>query len=146
MSYFRSNWNPPENKQPKQPKEKKVKEIKPKKEKQPKPEPEPKKELTESEYIQSLIDEKDDIIDKHFQEIENIQKVINALKAKQINDIVLNERNILVSKISNKLIKMKDKTKEEKDEMYNEMIKDIKKYDKYFEIDSTKLLNYDLKY
>ncbi len=41
---------------------------------------------------------------------------------------------------------MKDKTKEEKEELYNDMMKDIKKYDKHFEIDSNKLLGYDLKY
>jgi len=137
---FRPNWNPPTKpiKLPKQPKQKKVKE--------PKPEPEPPKELTEEEYIKQLIDEKEDIIDFKFNEISELQKIINALKAKQLNDIVLNERCILVSKISNKLAKMKDKTKEDKEELYQNMIKDIKKFDKYFEIDSTKLLGCDLKY
>ncbi len=145
MSYFRPNWNPPV-KQPKPPKAKKEKTPKAKKEKTPKPEPEPPKELTEAEYVQKLIDEKEDLIDSKFQEIEDIQKVVNALKAKHLNEIVLNERCILVNKISNKLIKMKDKTKEEKEELYNEMMKDIKKYDKHFEIDSNKLLGCDLKY
>lgn len=143
MSYFRPNWNPPQkqSKPEKQPKQKKAK-----KEKEPKPEPEPPKELTEAEYVEKLIDEKETIIDAKFKEIEEIQKIINALKAKQLNEIVFNERCVLVNKISNKLIKMKDKTKEEKEELYNDMMKDIKKYDKHFEIDSNKLLGYDLKY
>ena len=144
MSYFRPNWNPPNKKEAKPPKQ--ITQPKVKKEKTPKPEPEPPKELTEAEYIQKLIDEKETIIDSKFKEIEEIQKVVNALKAKQLNEIVLNERCILVNKISNKLIKMKDKTKEEKEELYNEMMKDIKKYDKHFEIDSNKLLGCDLKY
>ena len=143
MSYFRPNWNPQEKspkqqKQPKQPKEKKVKE--------PKPEPEKPKELTEQEYIDKLINDKEDIIDAKFKEIEDLQKVVNSLKAKQLNDIILNERCILVNKISNKLIKLKDKTKEERDDLYNEMMKDIKKFDKYFEINIDKLLGCDLKY
>ncbi len=145
---FRQNWipenlkdNKKRHKEPKQPKE-----PKPKKIKEPKPEPEPPKELTEEEYIQKLIDEKEDILDVKFNEINELQKVINAFKAKQLNDIVLNERCVLVSKISNKLSKMKDKPKEDKEELYNDMIKDIKKYDKYFEIDQSKLLGCDLKY
>lgn len=143
MTYFKPNWNPSEVKQPKQKKEKAPKQ---KKEKAPKPEPEPPKELTEQEYVQTLIDEKQEAIDTKFSEIEEIQKVVNALKAKQLNDIVLNERCLLVNKVSNKLIRMKDKSKEEKEEFYNDMMKNIKKYDKYFEINNEKLLGCDLKY
>ena len=147
MSYFRvNNWNPPEKKQKqlKQPKQ-----SKPKKEKapkQPKPEPEPPKVLTPAEYVESLIKEKEDAIDSKFGEIEVLQKVINALKARQLNDIILNERCILVNKVSNKLIKMKDKNKEEREKIYNDMMNDIKKFDEYFDIISDKLLGCLLKY
>ena len=139
MSYFKPNWNPKEDKNKKTPKQPKQKQPKP-----PKPEPEPAKELTEQEYINLLIEEKEDIIDKKMNEIEEIQKDVNSLKTKQGLEILLNERRVLVSKLMAKLPK-KDKTEDEKKELYDEMIKDIKKFDKHFDIKPEQLTSCDLR-
>lgn len=122
---------------------KKVKKLKQLKEIKSKPS-KVEKNLSETEYIENLIQEKIKLIDSKTAEIHEIQKVINSLNNKQLNEDVLNERCILINKISNKLIKLKDKSN--KEALYNEMMKDIDKFDKYFDIDSNKLLGCDLKY
>lgn len=122
---------------------KKVKKLKQLKEIKSKPS-KVEKNLSETEYIENLIQEKIKLIDSKTAEIHEIQKVINSLNNKQLNEDILNERCILINKISNKLIKLKDKSN--KEALYNEMMKDIDKFDKYFDIDSNKLLGCDLKY
>ena len=122
---------------------KKVKNLKQNKEIKPK-QKKVEFELSESEYVENLIQDKIKLIETKSNEIVELQKVINSLNNKQLNEDILNERCILINKISNKLTKIKDKTN--KETLYNEMMKDIDKFDKYFNIDSNELLGCDLKY
>ncbi len=132
-------------KEEKQVKEKKQKEPKKPKEPKVKPIPEPEPELTPDEYIKSITDEKMKQINIKMSEIEELQKIINALKLKSDNDIILNERRAIISRIMSKLPK-KEKDKDEKELMFKDLAKDIKKYDEYFNITIEKLSNCDLKF
>jgi hypothetical protein len=78
-------------------------------------------------------------------EIENLQKIINSLKLKSDDEIILNERRAIISRIMSKLPK-NDKFKEEKEEMFKNLSKDIKKFDEHFNITSDKLSSCDLKF
>ena len=129
---------------PKEP-EKKQKEPKQKKIKEPKPEPEPEPELTPTEYVETILDDKLKQIKLKMMEIENLQKIINSLKFKSDDEIILNERRAIISRIMSKLPK-NDKFKEEKEEMFKNLSKDIKKYDEHFNITSDKLSSCDLKF
>ncbi len=135
-------------KKEKQSKTKKQKKEKPPKLVPPKPEPEAKKELTDEEFIDELIEEKEKIIDKKFEEIRELHLIIDAFKLRQNDDILLNERRVLVSKAMASLPKNKKKnmTEEQIEEHYKLMIEDIKKYDRFFKIDFAKLATCDLRY
>ena len=125
-------------------KEKKQKE--PKKPKiKPEPEPEPEPELTPEEYVKSIMDEKLKQINIKISEIEELQNIINALKLKSDENIILNERRAIISRIMSKLPK-KEKDKDEKEQMIKNLAKDIKKFDEHFNITSDKLSNCDLKF
>lgn len=143
MNFNRGWLKPKEEEKPK--KEKKVKQQKEKKVKEPKPEPEPEPELTPEEYVKTLIDDKLKQIAFKMTEIEEIQKIMNALKLKTDDEIIINERRAIISKTMSKLPK-KEKDKEEKEEMYNNLSKDIKKFDSHFNITHDKLSNCDLKF
>ena len=127
--------------------------IKPKTEEKPlkekkqkiKPEPEPEPELTPEEYVKSIMDEKLKQINIKISEIEELQKIINALKLKSDDDIIINERRAIISRIMSKLPK-KEKDKDEKEQMFKNLAKDIKKFDEHFNITSDKLSNCDLKF
>lgn len=146
MSFQVSNrgWLRPKTEE-KQPKEKKVKQPKEKKVKEPKPEPEPEPELTPEEYIQTIIDEKNKLIEQKLLEITDIQNIMNSLKLKCNDEIIINERRAIISKVISKLPR-KEKDKSEKEELYNNLSKDIKKFDSHFNITNDKLSNCDLKF
>lgn len=126
-------------------KEKKQKEPKKPQIKLPKPEPEPEPELTPTEYVETILDDKLKQIKIKMSEIEELQKIINALKLKSDEDIILNERRAIISRIMSKLPK-KEKDKDEKEQMFKNLAKDIKKFDEHFNITSDKLSNCDLKF
>jgi len=127
--------------------EKPLKEKKQKEPKKPKIklEPEPEPELTPEEYVKSIMDEKLKQINIKISEIEELQKIINALKLKSDDDIIINERRAIISRIMSKLPK-KEKDKDEKEQMFKNLAKDIKKFDEHFNITSDKLSNCDLKF
>ena len=122
-------------------KEKKQKEPKKPKIKLPKPE----KELIPLQYVNSIIDKKYKQIFIKISEIEELQKILNALILKSDEDIILNERRAIISRIMSKLPK-KEKDKDEKEQMFKNLAKDIKKFDEHFNITSDKLSNCDLKF
>ena len=127
--------------------EKPLKEKKQKEPKKPKIklEPEPEPELTPEEYVKSIMDEKLKQINIKISEIEELQNIINALKLKSDENIILNERRAIISRIMSKLPK-KEKDKDEKEQMIKNLAKDIKKFDEHFNIISDKLSNCDLKF
>jgi len=144
VKFNERGWMKPttEEKPKKEPKQKKVKEPKVK---EPKPEPEPEPELTPSEYVETILDDKLKQIKFKMIEIENLQKIINSLKLKSDDEIILNERRAIIRRIMSKLPK-NDKFKEEKEEMFKNLSKDIKKFDEHFNITSDKLSSCDLKF
>ena len=102
--------------------------------------------LTPEQFVDSLIEEKEKQLENKYSEIRDLNELIKSFKTKLMNDSVLNERMLLVNKISNKLSKMKDSSKEEKDELCNHMMDDIKKYDIYFGIKQEDLIGCSLRY
>jgi hypothetical protein len=128
-------------KQPKQPKQ--PKEPKPPKESKPPKEPK-QKELTEEEYINGLINEKNLLIKKKMDEIKELDKIICGFRSRVVDDVILNERRNIINKSMLKLPK-KDKDNDEKKELYNELFKYIKKFDNYFNIRPDQLNEFDLK-
>lgn len=101
-------------------------------------------EETPEDYVQSLIKEKELMLMKRIDEIAELQHVIKCMKEKTLNDVILNQRRELISKMMNKLPK-NDKSKDEKLKLYENMMKDIKKFDKFFNIDSNSLNIFDVK-
>jgi hypothetical protein len=102
-------------------------------------------ELTQDQFIQSIICDKIEETKKKLEELKSIEKIIVALERKNDEEIILNERRNIINKSLAK-INMKNKDKEHKEELFNDLKKKIKFYDTHFEIDSEKLLVTDFKF
>lgn len=147
MNYLQNNQNyiPPseKNKRVKSPKKPKIEKIKVVKQKDEKVEEKP--ELTQDQFIQSIICDKIEETKKKLEELKSIEKIIIALERKNDEEIILNERRNIINKSLAK-INMKNKDNGHKEELFNDLKKKIKFYDTHFEIDSSKLLVTDFRF
>jgi hypothetical protein len=130
----------------------KIKPIKEKKEKKIKEkiikEKEEPKELTDEEFVKTIIDEYEKQLKIHYENISNINKIIMNLKTKTDKEIVLNERRKLISKYMSKIPSKdpsNDEEKEKKEKITNNIKNNIALYDKYFNITHDDLENFDYK-
>ena len=126
---------------PQMPKQKKIKEPKQKKIK----EVEEVKELTPQEFVEKLIEEKQKVLDNKYIEIDELETALKSLKSKLDKPILINERRLLVSKLSS-IIPKKNEDEDKKKAKFEEMKKSIKKFDEYFEIIADDLQQFDFKY
>lgn len=132
---------------PQMPKQKKIKEPKPPKEPKPKKikEVEEVKELTPQEFVDKLIEEKQKVLDNKYIEIDELETALKSLKSKLDKPILINERRLLVSKLSS-IIPKKNEDEDKKKAKFEEMKKSIKKFDEHFEIIADDLQQFDFKY